>query len=441
MARADFLFPPGFLWGCATAAHQVEGRNTNNDWYAWEQIPGKIQDGSKSERASDWWSGRWKEDFDRAAETGQNAHRLSVEWSRIQPTPERWDKDAIDHYREILRGLVNRGLTPMVTLHHFTIPLWMAEQGGWENPQSPQWFEAFTRKVVEAFKEYVSLWCTINEPNVFVAGSYLCGDWPPGKNDQGAAFTVLANLLRGHARAYRAIHEIQKTARVGAAHHYRPFKPARPAFPPDRWMTNLVNQSFNRAFADACQSGKLSFSLKSMRIPEAIGTQDFIGVNYYSYEEVRFVIDPKNIFMRREFPKGVEMSGDGMNANQPDGIFSSLRWAKRFNLPILITENGIDDTRDVMRPRYLVSHLHQVWRAVNFNWQIKGFFHWSLVDNFEWDKGWSKRFGLWGLDVNSQARIRRRSVDLYERICRENRISYDLVNEFTPELIPVLFPG
>ena len=183
MPRADYIFPPGFLWGCATAAHQVEGRNTNNDWYAWEQLPGKIQDGGSSERASDWWSGRWKEDFDRAAETGQNAHRLSVEWSRIQPTPDRWDEDALDHYREILRGLVQRGLMPMVTLHHFTNPLWLSEQGGWENPKAPKWFAAYTRKVVEALKEYVSLWCTINEPNVYVGISYMDGAWPPGKND------------------------------------------------------------------------------------------------------------------------------------------------------------------------------------------------------------------------------------------------------------------
>jgi beta-glucosidase len=441
MPRADYIFPPGFLWGSATAAHQVEGRNTNNDWYAWEQIPGKIRDGATSERASDWWSGRWKEDFDRAAETGQNAHRLSIEWSRIQPAPDRWDEDALDHYRQIVRGLVQRNLTPMVTLHHFTNPIWLAEMGGWENPQTPEWFAAYTHKVVEALKDYVSLWCTINEPNVYVGISYMDGAWPPGKNDTTAAFTVLANLLRGHAMAYKIIHEIQKTSRVGAAHHYRPFQPARKTFPPDRWMTNLINQSFNRAFADAITTGKLSFALKNIRIPEAIKTQDFIGLNYYSYEEVRFVLNSKTTFMKREFPKGVEMSGDGMNAFQPDGMFRSLKWARSYGLPILITENGIDDRRDGMRPRYLVSHLHQVWRGVNFNWQIKGFFHWSLVDNFEWDKGWTTRFGLWGLDVDTQARIRRRSVDLYERICKENRISYDLVNEFTPELIPVLFPG
>ena len=441
MPRADFLFPPGFLWGCATASHQVEGRNTNNDWYAWEQLPGKIKDGSNSLQANEWWSGHWKEDFDRAAEAGQNAHRLSIEWSRIQPAPDRWDEDALDQYCQIIRGLVQRGLTPLVTLHHFTNPLWMAEKGGWENDEAPQWFAAYVRRVVEALKEYVTLWCTINEPNIYVAFGYMDGAWPPGKNDNAAAFKVMANLLRGHALAYKIIHEIQPAARVGVAHHYRPFKPARPGFPPDRWMTNLMEHHFNRSFADAIQTGKLTFALQNARIPEALNTQDFIGLNYYSYEEIRFVIDPKALFMRRDFPQNVEKSGDGMNANQPDGIFTSLKWARRYGLPILITENGIDDTRDSMRPRYLVSHLHQVWRAVNFNWQIKGFFHWSLVDNFEWAMGYTTRFGLWGLDLETHARIRRRSGDLYERICKENRISYDLVSEFTPELLPVIYPG
>ena len=126
---AAYHFPRGFLWGAATSSHQVEGNNTNNNWYTWEQIPGKIRDGSQSGLACDWWGGRWKEDFDRAVETGQNAHRLSIEWSRIQPEPDRWDEQALDYYREIIRGLIERNLTPCVTLHHFTDPLWLT--AGW----------------------------------------------------------------------------------------------------------------------------------------------------------------------------------------------------------------------------------------------------------------------------------------------------------------------
>jgi len=155
MPTATFHFPKGFLWGTATAAHQVEGNNTNNNWWKWEQ-EGHTAD--KSGLACDWWGGRWKEDLDRAVEAGQNAHRLSVEWSRIQPAPDRWDEDALEHYRSILRGLRDRNMTAMVTLHHFTDPLWLTELCGWETEAVVPLFEKFVRKTVEALKEYCTLW-------------------------------------------------------------------------------------------------------------------------------------------------------------------------------------------------------------------------------------------------------------------------------------------
>src|SRR5512139_3354300 len=170
--QASYHFPRGFLWGTATAAHQVEGNNTNNQWWQWEQ------DGhtdGKSGLACDWWGGRWREDFDRAAETGQNAHRLSVEWSRIQPSPDRWDEEALDRYIEMLRGLQEREITPFVTLHHFTDPLWLVEMGGWQNEIVVEKFEAFVRKVVGSLKDYVSYWFTLNEPNVYATEMHLLG--------------------------------------------------------------------------------------------------------------------------------------------------------------------------------------------------------------------------------------------------------------------------
>ena len=177
---AAYHFPKGFLWGTATSSHQVEGGNTLNNWHQWEQTPGKIVQGQTSGLACDWWGGRWKEDFDRAQETGQNAHRLSIEWSRIQPAADRWDDDALDHYRQIIRGLIERNMTPFVTLHHFTDPIWLTEMGGWLNPQTPFLFEKYVRRVAEALKEYATLWVTINEPNVYTFVGYLFGDFPPG---------------------------------------------------------------------------------------------------------------------------------------------------------------------------------------------------------------------------------------------------------------------
>lgn len=442
MPQATFHFPTGFLWGTATSSHQVEGSNTNNNWAAWEAEPGRIKFGHTSGKACDWWGGRWKDDFDRAADTSQNAHRLSIEWSRIQPKPDTWNEEALNYYREIVRGLTQRNMTPMVTLHHFTDPLWLVEKGGWENPESAQIFDVYVSRVVEALKEYVSLWVTINEPNVFTYGGYLNGGFPPGKNDLASAFNVLSNLLRGHALAYRTIHRIQKQSRVGIALNYRSFAPARPASPFDRWMARFLHQNFNQSFIRALVDGKFRFALRGMEIPEAAKTQDFIGVNYYSRDQVAFKpLAYQSFFHQLRYPKDADLSDTGFIANIPEGMFEALKWANGFNLPILVTENGVEDADDDLRPRYTIQHIHQMWRAVNFNYPIKGYFHWSLVDNFEWERGWTQRFGLWGLDPETQMRTRRASVDVYANICQRNGIASEMVEKFAPEALTQLFPA
>jgi beta-glucosidase len=440
MAEATIHFPRGFLWGTATAAHQVEGNNMNNNWWKWEQ---EGHTSHKSNLACDWWGGRWKEDLDRAAETGQNAHRFSIEWSRIQPTPDQWDESALERYRAMLRGMLERGITPMVTLHHFSDPLWLAEKGGWETEAVVPIFEKFVRKVVEALKEYCSLWCTINEPNVYAVNGYITGDFPPGKRNLRLAMVVISKMLKAHAAAYRTIHEIQPEARVGYAWHYRPMNAARPWFPLDGLMRNIQYYGLNLTFPSGISSGIMKTPIGNFRVPEAKGTQDFFGLNYYSVDTVKFdLTNLKEMFGTRFYPEGSDLSSTKFIANLPTGLFDSLKWiARRYpDLPILVTENGVEDHEDQMRPRYLAQHVQQLWRAVNYNWPIKGYFHWSLVDNFEWERGWKQRFGLWGLDVETQARIRRPSVDLYAEICKENGLSSEMVAKYCPEAMQKIFP-
>jgi len=440
MPQATYHFPRGFLWGTATAGHQVEGNNTNNQWWKWEQDG--HTDGT-SGLAADWWGGRWKEDFDRAAETGQNAHRFSVEWSRIQPTPEAWDEDALERYRNMLRGLKERGMTPMVTLHHFSDPLWLYEKDGWEHEEVVALFEKFVRKTVDALKEYCTLWCTINEPNVYALSGYVAGDFPTKRRGVNVAMQVMTNMLRGHAAAYRAIHEIQPEARVGFAHHYRPMVAKRKWSPLDLLMRKIRYDGLNMGFPSAISTGVMKSPIGNKRIPEAKGTQDFLGLNYYSADTVSFHIGkPKELFTHAEYPPDADMSDNNFLANIPTGLFDTIKWATRTypNLPIIITENGVEDADDHMRPRYIAQHIHQMWRAVNFNWPVKGYFHWSLVDNFEWERGWTQRFGLWGLDVETQKRIKRPSADFYAEICKENGLSSEMVQKYCPEVFEKLFP-
>ena len=441
MAEATFSFPRGFLWGTATAAHQVEGNNTNNNWYQWEQ-DGHIIEGHICGLACDWWGGRWKEDFDRAAETGQKAHRFSVEWSRIQPAPNRWDEAALDHYREMARGLRERGLIPMVTLHHFTDPLWLSEMGGWENPEVVNYFEKFVRRVVEALQEYVNLWITINEPNVFTASGYLVGDFPPGKQDIRAAYRVTVNLVKAHAIAYRTLHQFQKNAQVGLAHNYRGFTPAKSSSPLDRWIAGTLSKAFNQTIPGALSTGVIHFLGTRKSIPNAKGCQDFLGVNYYTREYVNFnLLAPANLFANRFFDPKVELSPNKFTANEPEVFFQALKWATRFGLPIYVTENGTDDNEDTFRRHYLVQHIRALWRGVNYTWPIRGYFHWSLIDNFEWERGWTQRFGLWELDNETQIRRKRKSAELYEAICKENALSSAMVAGFAPKLFESMFPG
>ncbi len=439
MPEATYHFPRGFLWGAATAAHQVEGNTTNNQWWKWEQ---EGHTNGLSGLACNWWNGRWREDFDRAAEAGQNAHRFSVEWSRIQPAPDRWDEDALERYRAMLRGLRDRNMTPLITLHHFTDPLWVYEQGGWENDQIISWFERFVRKTVDALKEYCTLWVTINEPNIYALSGYVGGTFPPGVNDVRRAMRVQANMIRAHAASYRAIHAIQRESRVGYALHYRPMV-ARSWSPLDHLMRSIRYNGINMAFPSAISTGVMKSPLGNLAIPEARGTQDFLGINYYSQDTVWFDLrNPKELFTRSGYPSEADVSENRFIANIPEGFYHTLEWAVKTypNLPILVTENGVEDSTDRLRPRYLAQHIHQMWRAVNFNWPIKGYFHWTLVDNFEWERGWTQRFGLWALDPQTQKRVKRPSADLYAAICKENGLSSEMVQTYCPEVADTLFP-
>ncbi len=441
MPTATFNFPSGFLWGTSTSAYQVEGYNANTNWSEWEAIPGKINGGQTAGKACDWWSGRWKEDMDRVVATHQNSHRLSIEWSRIQPEKDRWDESSLDHYREILRGLRIRGIEPIITLHHFTESLWLSESGGWENEEIVSLFEAYTSKVVEALKEYCNYWIPINEPNVLAHQGYIEGNFPPGKSDLRLSFLALSNMVKAHIAAYDTIKRISPISRVGTAISYRAFWPASQNNPFDIWMANFLNHQYNDAFMNAISVGKLNYAFKREKISNGHQSYDFLGLNYYSGDEIKFnLLKPKELFYEATYPLPSEISENGFMANVPSGFDQALHWASKFNHPIIITENGIEDSKDLLRPQYIIEHIHRLWRAANLSYLFKGYFHWTLVDNFEWERGWTQRFGLWRLDTEDQTRIKTRSVDLYSQICKTNALSSELVNKYAPQVYSKIFP-
>lgn len=442
MPTATFHFPPGFLWGTATSAYQIEGNNLNTNWSEWEKIPGKIYENQTCGSACDWWSGKWKEDLDRMKSTNQNAHRLSIEWSRVQPASDRWDENAIDNYRKILIGFRERNITPFITLHHFTEPIWISELGSWENDRIIDMFNQFVERVVEALKEYCSYWIPINEPNVLIHQAYIEGNFPPGKSSLKSAFSVMSNLVKAHGLAYATIKRIQPLSRVGTAINYRAFWPKNPSNPLDTWMSNFLNNQYNESFMKAISTGNLNFALKKERIKKSADTFDFVGVNYYSGDEIKFsLLEFKNYFHERSYPPLSEISENGFIANVPMGFEKAIHWAVGFGKPIIITENGIEDSKDQLRPQFLIEHIHKLWRAVNLSVPIRGYFHWTLVDNFEWERGWSQRFGLWRLNISDQKRIRTKSVELYSQICKSNSLTSEVVHQFAPQIYNRIFPG
>jgi beta-glucosidase len=254
----------------------------------------------------------------------------------------------------------------------------------------------------------------------------------------------MANLLRAHAAAYRVIHQLQPEARVGMAVQFRDIKPRQPWSPLDRFMASNANKVLNIPFPSALATGVMSHLFGRISVPEAKGTQDYFGFNYYTRNFASFDITaPGTVFTRPSYAPDDELSDHGFLANVPESMFACLEWIVRTfpKLPIIVSENGVNSADDRIRPRYIAQHVHQMWRAVNFNWPVKGYFHWSLVDNFEWDAAWKYRFGLWGLDVETQKRIKRPSVDLYEAICRENGLSSEMVQKYCPEVFEKIFPS
>ncbi len=437
---AILQMPAGFLWGVATAAHQNEGRNRNNQWAAWEQQPGRIHAGQQSGQATDWWSPETAaSDFDRAAALGLNSLRLSVEWSRIEPEPGIFDQSALRRYAEIIRLLRDRGLEPMVTLHHFTDPLWLTEMGGWENPQVEDLFSRFAGRVVEALGDQVSLWCTINEPIVYAVSGYLDGDFPPGARSLPRAITVLRRMLLAHGRAYRTIHRLQRGACVGLAHHMRVHLPANPARAADRWAAATMNQIANTSTLAAITEGRLTPLVGlGQRVTYLMDTSDFIGLNYYTTILTAFAPHrPASFLARTFFDPRAEFSdfnpnGEPYGIIDPTGLYLALKTVAGYGKPIYITENGVPDAEDRLRARFIVTHLAETWRAIQEGADVRGYYHWTLVDNFEWAAAWALKFGLYALDLESGVRTARPSAAVYAQIARANGVPRSLLETVAP---------
>jgi beta-glucosidase len=421
--RAALEFSEKFMWGTATAAHQVEGDNRLNDWWAFEQQRGRIHDGTTSGDACKQYE-LYKSDIALMKRLNQNAHRLSLEWSRIEPEEGKFNREAIDHYRDVLETLHSHNIEPVLTIHHFTNPLWLVAKGGWETSAAVHYFERFARLAAREYGDLVRYWVTINEPMVYAVMGYSLSVWPPAKNRPDIGFICAANMMRAHAAAYAAIHETAKLEpSVGIAHNMRIFDPADPNSWWDRKIAALQDYIFNETVLIALTEGRLHLPLGMDAIPGARNSIDFVGLNYYSRDLVAFDIKaPGMIFGRNFAAPEAELSLFGWEI-YPEGLYRLCKRLAAYGLPILITENGLPDDTDEQRPRVLLDHLAAMHRAIKEGADVRGYFHWSFIDNFEWAEGYRTPFGLVACDFKTQERKVKASGELYAEICRTGRIT------------------
>ncbi|HMY19229.1 MAG TPA: family 1 glycosylhydrolase [Polyangium sp.] len=427
------VFPRGFCLGTATAAHQIEG-GLDNDWTDWERgfhadgTP-HVKDRTVSGDACDSWN-RFDEDLRLMRHLGANAYRFSVEWSRLEPVEGQWNDAAADQYLSWACKLRDAGIEPMVTLHHFTLPRWVATQGGWMNDRTIDLLAEFTARVAKKLGSAVDSWCTLNEPNVLMTLSYLKGVFPPGLKDQRLCAQGLARLLRAHGKMAEIIREHDTVdadgdgfaTRIGLAHHVRVFQPATRS-PLDRIIAGFMDRFFNQAIVDAPARGRILLSIPGVvdideDVPNLKGSLDWLGINYYGRDHIRADLSDPSL-SEQYVPAERPVSDLGWDI-WPEGMYQVLKRYGALGLPIYVTENGIADHHGEKRPAFLESHFEALVRAAREGVDVRGYFHWSLLDNFEWAEGHEPRFGLYRVDYDSPDKRREPTpaVETFRQIAR-----------------------
>ena len=379
-------FPEGFLWGTATSAYQVEGGIENSDW----------SEGFPAGRACDHYN-LYEKDFDLIKKLNQTAFRLSIEWSRIEPEEGKFNEKEIEHYRKVLSALKSRNIKVMVTLHHFTNPAWLAEIGGWENPEIVFYFSRFARRIFIEYFDFVDFWITINEPLIYTSKSYLEGTWPPKIKSFFLSLKVIKNQIVCHKEIFDIFHKLKSDVRVGIAKNNIYFEPFNSKSNLDKFNISINRYFWNQFFLDRVRNHL-----------------DFIGLNYYFHLKIKF---PSQIKNENKVVSDINWE------IYPEGIYHILKELKKYGKSIYITENGLADAKDNKRSDFIKDHLYWIHKAISEGIDVQGYFHWSLIDNFEWEKGFEPRFGLIEIDYQTLERKPRPSAKFYAKICKDNQLT------------------
>lgn len=426
-------FPDGFLWGAATATHQVEGGNVN-DWSGWDETQAEglaadaknrlghlpswdyIQEEAQDPgnyvagRAADHYH-RYEADFDLLEELNLSALRVGIEWARIEPEPGVIDHRQLKHYRDVLESLHKRGITPLVTLHHFTNPQWFFDRDDWLAAEAPQRFADYAEVIARELGDLIPYWITINEPGSYVLMKYLGGDiwpaWPGARRNTKQALRAQKQMIKAHKLARARIKEHYPEAMTSMSHGVPVFEPRR------RDPFSIL-------------AAKLVTFMGEERMMRALkGHEDFLSLHYYNRTWITSKFAPITQWYEHDDTGQQSDMGWGV---YPQGIYEITQAAKKYNVPIIIAENGLPDGRDELREQFIHDHLYWLHRSIEDGADIRGYLHWSLLDNYEWSEGFWPKFGLAEVDRKTMKRRLRPSARAYGRIARANALT-DAAND------------
>ena len=436
------------MWGTATAAHQVEGNNTNNNWYAWEHQKdsngkSRIHNNDKSGIAANHWN-LYRDDISLMNDLGVGYYRFSVEWSKIEPKNGIINEKTLEHYRDVCIALIDSGLTPVITLHHFSHPIWFEELGAFEKEENIEYYIRFSELVFNKLSDIVPIWCTINEPAVYVTQGYFNGVFPPGKKDPLLAGYVMRNLLNAHVQVYQRLKSLPngENVQIGLVKNITQLDPLRRWHILDWYFSGILNDVFTNSTLNLFLKGEFDFYLPAManvsyKNYDAINSLDFIGLNYYSRWHVKGQLNLAEPFTFKLRPQDIQT--DMPYAIYAEGFYKAVKTIAKLNVPIIITENGIADNKDDRRSLFIKRYLYALFKTIEEGYDIRGYFYWSLMDNFEWAEGYMMKFGLYDVDFNTQDRTLRSGsqsfVDIVNQQNADKRGYIVSVGDEAPDLL------
>jgi beta-glucosidase len=421
---SDLEFPNGFLWGTATAAHQVEGDNTNSDWWAFENSPGspcKEPSGAAIEHYK-----RYPSDIALLAGLGFNTYRFSVEWARIEPEEGRFDPAQLAHYRQMVDLCLRSKLTPMVTLHHFTLPQWVAAKGGFMWPGIAGLLERYTRKVVETLGDRVSWYCTVNEPGMVAFGGYAGAfPFPPGLRGVKNWQTATANLCASHRAMLAAIKELRPHAKAGLTNAMQEWDANAGGRPIMDYAAHWMEDVYLEAARDDDFVGVQTYTRACFNLPRIVGPISRAALAVGPLQ--RFLVNRVLAWERQSGRAGTEPCERVTQMGyeyRPQAVAACVRRAAKLlpGKPIVVTENGIATADDEQRIEFITDALRSLHPIVADGIPLQGYIYWSGFDNFEWASGYAMQFGLIGVDRRTQERTIKPSGRFLGDVARANRL-------------------